>query len=233
MTGTEGAFVQGLDDVLIAVGIVVLIVRQFRWRSARPRRMLRLPVIVLVVGLGYLLAPPWHGLGWSVADWLIAGELGVDAATGLAMGYVTRFRVLDGELRYRLTTAGLWLWLVFIALRAGSFVLAESWGARGAETTGVILLTFGVNRLAAALVVRRRARCARVREPHSTAGVGLSHAAPKSRWRYNRASSAPSASSPIGPSRSARVWKALLSNDSPARRRASSRAASHARSPSL
>ena len=91
------------------------------------------------------------------ADWLVVAELGLVAVTGTVMGYVTHFRRAGGRLQYRLTGVGLILWAVFVAIRVGNFALANLLGANVAEATGLILLSFGVNRLAAIAVVRRRA----------------------------------------------------------------------------
>ncbi|WP_163570375.1 hypothetical protein [Fodinicola feengrottensis] len=41
-------------------------------------------------------------------------------------------------------------------IRVGSFVVAAQVGAHLLETTAAIMLSFGVNRLASSLVVRRR-----------------------------------------------------------------------------
>ncbi|WP_162834483.1 hypothetical protein [Amycolatopsis circi] len=142
-----------VDDVLIAVAVGILIVRQFQWRSAEPRRMLLMPILLIVIGLvclGFEL-----GGGLQPADWLLVGELVLVAGTGTAMGYVTRFRQADG-LQYRLTGAGIGLWAVFLAIRIGSFALAGVLGAHLLDATGLILVSFGVNRLAASLVVRHR-----------------------------------------------------------------------------
>ncbi|WP_370935198.1 hypothetical protein [Amycolatopsis sp. cg13] len=144
-----------VDDVLLALGIGILIVRQFQWRSAEPRRMLLMPVLLIVVGLVYLGFE--LGGGFESADWLLVGELVLVAGTGTAMGYVTRFRQAGG-LQYRLTGAGIVLWAVFLAVRVGSFALASVLGAHLLDATGLILVSFGVNRLAASLVVRRRIR---------------------------------------------------------------------------
>ncbi|MYW89420.1 hypothetical protein G3I59_01920 [Amycolatopsis rubida] len=146
-----------VDDVLIAVAAGILIVRQFQWRSAEPWRMLVMPLALIAVGLG------WLGFeldgGFQRADWLLIGELVLVAGTGAAMGCVTRFRQADG-LQYRLTGAGIALWAVFLAVRVGSFALAGVLGAHLLDATGLILVSFGVNRFAASLVVRRRiARC--------------------------------------------------------------------------
>lgn len=155
-----------VDDVLITVGIVVLIVRQFVWRSTQLHRMLRLPVVIIATGLGYLVIELWGGFRWVEADWIIIGELLLVAVTGTVMGFVTRFRRVGQHLDYKLSPAGIWWWALFIAIRVGSFVLASSLGANLADATGLILLSFGTNRLAAILVVRRRARAALSAEPH-------------------------------------------------------------------
>ncbi|GAB3362809.1 hypothetical protein [Amycolatopsis echigonensis] len=141
-----------VDDVLIVVAVGILIVRQFQWRSAEPRRMLLMPLLLIAVGLVYL---GFEVRGLQRADWLLVGELVLVAGTGAAMGCVTRFRRAGG-LQYRLTGAGIVLWAVFLAIRIGSFALAGVLGAQLLDATGLILVSFGVNRLAASLVVRRR-----------------------------------------------------------------------------
>lgn len=145
------------DDVLVAVGGVVLVVRQFLWRSAELHRMLRLPVVLVAVALAYLAVELRSGFRWVPGDWVVVGELALVALTGTAMGHVTRFSAERGQLRYRLTVPGLWLWAGFVAIRLGSYGLASALGADLADATGLILLSFAVNRLAAVLVVRRRA----------------------------------------------------------------------------
>jgi len=67
------------------------------------------------------------------------------------------FRTVGEQLQYKLSTLRVWLWAVFILIRLGSFLLASGLGANLAEATGVILLSFGADRLAAVIVVRRRA----------------------------------------------------------------------------
>jgi hypothetical protein len=145
------------DDVIITIGISVLIVRQFIWRSAELNRMLRMPVVVIAAGIACLAFELWAGFHWVAADWLVVAELGLVAVTGTVMGYVTHFRRACGQLQYRLTGVGLILWAVFVAIRVGNFALANQLGANLAEATGLILLSFGVNRLAAIAVVRHRA----------------------------------------------------------------------------
>jgi hypothetical protein len=145
------------DDLIIAVGIAVLIIRQFLWRSADLARMLRMPVVVIGAGIVYLRVELRHGFVWSATEWLVLAELVLVAITGTIMGHVTRFRRVEGGVQYRLTRPGVLLWAAFVAIRVGGFALAHLLGARLLETTGMILVSFGANRLAASLVVRRRA----------------------------------------------------------------------------
>lgn len=145
-----------LDDAIISVGIIILIVRQFVWRSTQLRRMLRLPVAIVGAGLVYLVIELGGGFRWVAVDWIIIGELVLVAMTGTVMGVVTRFRTVNGHLQYKLSAAGVGLWALFIVIRIGAFCLASALGANLADATGIILLSFGANRLAAILVVRRR-----------------------------------------------------------------------------
>ena len=157
MSWNWGTINEVADDALVAVGILILIARQFIWRSAELHRMLRLPLIIVGAGIVYLLAELWGGFHWVPGDWFVLGELALVALTGTAMGFVTRFRPNQERLQYKLTAVGLWLWLAFVAIRIGSFWLASVFGANLGAVTGLILLSFGVNRLAAIVVVRRRA----------------------------------------------------------------------------
>jgi hypothetical protein len=153
-----GAINQIADNAFITIGIGVLIVRQFIWRSAQLHRMLRLPVLIIVAGFILLITELWGGFDWLPADWFIVAELGLVAVTGTAMGYVTQFRTVESGLQYRLTGIGLALWGVFIVIRIGFFALASIFGANLLAATGLILLSFGVNRVAAITIIRRRAR---------------------------------------------------------------------------
>ncbi|WP_154606168.1 hypothetical protein [Arthrobacter sp. AQ5-05] len=152
-----GAVNQIADEAIITVGIAVLIIRQFIWRSARLDRMLRMPTIVIGAGIVYLIIELAGGFAWVSADWLIIAELGLVAITGTAMGYATHFRKANDHLQYRLTWIGVILWAMFVVVLIGNFALASVLGANLAAATGLILLSFGINRLAAIIVVRHRA----------------------------------------------------------------------------
>lgn len=147
-----------VDDLLITAGIGVLIVRQFIWRTAELSRMLWMPAIAVAAGLAYLVVELRAGFHWVGADWLVVAELAMVAITGTVIGYATRFRKNRDRLQYRLTGLGLLPWVVFVAVRVGNFWLAGTLGADLADTSGLILLSFGVNRLTAITVVRHRAK---------------------------------------------------------------------------
>ncbi len=157
MSWDWGTINQVADEALVTAGIGFLIVRQFLWRSAELRRMLWMPAIILGLGIVSLLGEV-QGLRWVPADWCIPGELVLVFLTGTAMGYVTHLRTAQQRVQYKLTGAGIALWAVFLTIRIGSFFLASALGANLSDAMGPILLSFGTNRLAATLIVRRRVR---------------------------------------------------------------------------
>lgn len=167
-----GATNQVADTVIIGLGIAVLIVRQFIWRSGQMRRMLRMPMALIGAGLIYLVIEMHAGNSWVPGDWLVLAELGLVAITGSVMGRATVFRLVNGGLQYRLSAVGLILWAVFVAVRIGNFALAGVLGAKLSAATGLILLSFGINRLAAIVVVRRRARSYVAMKAPETTGTG-------------------------------------------------------------
>jgi hypothetical protein len=167
------------DDAVVAGGIALLVVRQFLWRSAEPRRMLRLPLGVIVVGFGYLGSELRAAGRWTSADWSILAELVLVSLTGVVMGRVTRFRATGDRLQYRLTGVGIWLWALFVAIRVGSYGLAHAMGSDLAGATGPLLISFGANRLLSVLVVRARTRALLGGAGVPTASARLTPAGPR------------------------------------------------------
>lgn len=155
---TWSAFLDVADDVIVVLGILFLIVRQFLWRDARAHRLLRLPVIVIDLGIVLVVWNVIQGEVFTDLDALMLfAELVLVAATGSIMGRSTVFRRVQGLLQYKLNRWAIALWALFIAIRVGSFLLAAHLGAHVLETSGAILISFGGNRLASSLVVLRRA----------------------------------------------------------------------------
>ena len=146
------------EDIAVGCGIAYLIVRQFRWRDLVPSRMLTLPLILLVCGVIDVLWSAWSGSPITGRDaGVLAAELVLVAITGSVMGWATVYRINGDRLQYRLTRAGIALWAVFVGIRVCSFALAAHLHAHLLESSGAIVVSFGVNRLACSLVVRRRA----------------------------------------------------------------------------
>jgi hypothetical protein len=89
---------------------------------------------------------------------VFAAELLLVAATGTLMGTRYRFRDAPAGQQCRLNRSGVVLWAVFVCIRVAALILAAQLGAKFLETTGAVLMSFATNRLAASLVVQRRAQ---------------------------------------------------------------------------
>ena len=148
----------GLDTLLITVGILFLIVRRFFWRELEPTKLLKFPLLMIGLGIAWMV---WDVVNGATFDLISLGVVGIEAilvcGTGLVIGLMTQFRQSSGHVSYRLLPTGVLLWLVFLAIRIGSF-LADKLGFHLLDTTGAILVSFGINRLAAALVIRHKFR---------------------------------------------------------------------------
>jgi hypothetical protein len=161
------------DDVLIAAGITWLIARQFWWRDVAG--LLRLPLILLVVGgcsIGADLLSHGEHIS-SIGVTLLVAELLLVATTGAVMGTRYQFRTTCAETQCRLDATGLLLWAVFLGIRISSLILASQVGAKLLESTGVVLVSFATNRLAASVLVLRRAQQREVVRDEYDAGIGV------------------------------------------------------------
>ena len=146
-----------IETVATVFLLALLVLRQFQWKAASEARLLRLPAILILAGVVEFCVSLFRGeaLTWEAIGALTV-ELVLVSTIGLIMGRLSILRVLDGQSFYRLTRIGILLWALFLAVRIGSFALARVMGIHILETTGVILISFGLNRLASALVIRRR-----------------------------------------------------------------------------
>jgi hypothetical protein len=146
-----------LDHVLVTAGIVWLIARQFTWRDVSD--LLRWPVLLLAFGAISATLGVLHGERISLSGAAVfAAELLLVAATGTLMGTRYRFRDAPAGQQCRLNRSGVVLWAVFVCIRVAALILAAQLGAKFLETTGAVLMSFATNRLAASLVVQRRAQ---------------------------------------------------------------------------
>ncbi|MFK4791610.1 hypothetical protein [Microbacterium sp. ZW T5_56] len=137
--------------------------RQTQWRAFEPGRIWRGPIILAVVGLGYL-AYTTTAIGTLDIAVLVL-ELAISVGIGALMGAIATFRPLTAEDRVRDPRAqwasrtgavGIVLWVAMIAVRIGIDVLAGMAGSHLATSTGVILLVFAANRAGRAITMGAR-----------------------------------------------------------------------------
>jgi hypothetical protein len=146
-----------MDTIAVIAGIGFLISRQFLWRAADAARLFVLPLCIVGAGVVWVAWEVLRGEPLTLLTLaVVCAEAVLVSATGMAMGWMTQIRERNGVLSYRLVPGGLVLWGVFLAIRVGSFVLAGRLGAHLLDTTGAITVSFGINRLANSVVVRRR-----------------------------------------------------------------------------
>lgn len=146
-----------LDSLLATAGIAVLIARQFFWRRTDPARLLKFPLVIVAVGLVWMSWDLAHGAVLSRLALVVVGaEAALVFLTGVAMGLMTQLRRRGSVLSARLAPAGVGLWGIFLAVRIASFVVAGRAGVHLLDTAGAIMLSFGINRLASAAVLKTR-----------------------------------------------------------------------------
>ena len=149
-------------EILAVIGVIGFIIfRQVQGEPLRGRRTVLLPVILTVIGFTDLRGNGGAHLQPSDVTCLIVGAAG-SAVIGLAFGAVTRLESRNGYLWARLPVRGLWLWAALAAWRGISFALAAAMHAHIAASSATRLFSLGVNRLAQAAVIVRRAMAAGV-----------------------------------------------------------------------
>ncbi len=109
-----------LDRLAVVVGIVVLIARQFRWRVADPRTLLRLPLALVGIGALTIAQEVFTGAALTARTVaLLAAELALVGLLGATMGRLMQVRADAGRWRYRLSPRGIAFWALFVAIRVG------------------------------------------------------------------------------------------------------------------
>ena len=140
--------------VLAIIGYVIF--RQVQGEPLRGRRAVVLPAVLTVVGFLNLRSGSGAHLAPADLACLAVGAAG-SAATGLALGAVTRLQARGGHLWAQLPLRGLWLWAALVAWRVAMVVLASGLHAHVAASSATLLFSLGVNRLAQAAVIVPRA----------------------------------------------------------------------------
>jgi hypothetical protein len=153
-SGHSGA---GSLPVIIGTAVVIVIVlRRMRGRELRPRRLLTLPLIVLIVGAGAALpqmaTTHLHGL-----DYLIAAiDLVLSIGLGAARGFTVQIYRNTGTFFYRYGRATVLLWCLSIGLRFMLGIFGSLHGASPLVASGSVILMLGLTLLCQNVIVRCR-----------------------------------------------------------------------------
>jgi hypothetical protein len=157
---------QGLIYGLVAVAVLVLVVRrQMALRPINPGSMMRVPAILLVIGLvsDRTLLDRLNSPAGALL--LVAGLL-IGVAGGVARGLSQRLIWREGVVYTRGTRWTLVLWLATVLLRVGMAALGAA--VHAPEGTGEVLLFLAVTLGVQNLLLMRRAGLSFVNRP--TAG---------------------------------------------------------------
>jgi hypothetical protein len=146
----------------ILAGLAVLVfvsVRQMTWQTVRLGQLMKLPLIMLAIGVITTANAFSHGNAphFGAADaMIISVELVAAVVGGWLMGRLTQIATIDGRTMSRLRPLGLATWIGFIALRIGFAVIAHVLGAGLASGTETILFMVAIVKATQGLTIRER-----------------------------------------------------------------------------
>ncbi|MCZ4096764.1 hypothetical protein [Streptomyces sp. H39-C1] len=142
-------------EVLAVIAIVAYVIgRQLLGEPLRGKRVILLPAVLAVVGLTRLGG---HGAVQPADVALLVVGAVIAAAIGTGQGSMMRLRNRDGGLWGQMPARSLWLWAALIGSRLTLMLLASTMGAQVAASSAPIVLMLGINRLAQAAMITRRA----------------------------------------------------------------------------
>lgn len=137
--------------VLIATVVVVVIARRFTGSPVGARSAL---VPVALTGYGLSTLATARPTAADIA--LLAAELVLGVAAGLARGATIRLYLRDGRPWQRYTVATLLVWIAMVAVRVGFALAGHAMGA-DLSVAGTSMATFGVSLVVESLLVSWRA----------------------------------------------------------------------------
>jgi hypothetical protein len=146
-----------LEILIGAVVVVVVIVGQVKGQMLRGRRVILLPVVLLIIGLVGLAGV--HGMT-ALGVGLIGLSTAIAAAIGMAQGAWMHLEERPGGLWGRMPGRAVWLWGALVLSRIAVIALGALLGAKAASSTDAILFVLGVNRLAQGGIITLRAMAA-------------------------------------------------------------------------
>ncbi|KIF75707.1 hypothetical protein QR77_21055 [Streptomyces sp. 150FB] len=145
-----------LLEVLVAIAVIIGVIAQhLRGEPLRAKRLLLLPLVLLIAGVAVLRDDFAHlatnDIACLVVSVVVAGGI------GLAQGAALRLESQGGTLYARMPAHGLWLWGALLVSRGVIMAVAFQIDAEVSRSTSTILLLLGINRLGQAAVVLPRA----------------------------------------------------------------------------
>jgi hypothetical protein len=152
-----------MENVLIILAVVAVIgaaiLRQLKGEPLRGRRIVLLPIVLVIIGAMNLSGMK----SLTTLDIVcIAASAAIAVAIGISQGALLHLESRHGGLWGQMPTTGLWWWAALIGSRLAVFVIASVIGAKAATSLDSILLVLGLNRLAQAAVIVARALAAGV-----------------------------------------------------------------------
>ncbi|HEY8721962.1 DUF1453 domain-containing protein [Pengzhenrongella sp.] len=142
-----------VEIVLILAAIFYVIARRMIGEPAQGKRMLALPVILLVVGLSNLSGPTLSAM--SVAFLVVT--CGISVVLGAMRGASVRLTERHGLAFVQYTKVTVALWVANLAIKFGANVLFGAIDPGDATTaSNSLFLTFGISLLVEGIVVLTR-----------------------------------------------------------------------------
>jgi hypothetical protein len=143
-----------VEIAALAAAVGYVVVTQLRGQALQAKRLVLLPLVLIVIGLSGLAG--MTGVGADDVACITASAL-IAAAIGLAQGALTHLDSRDGTLWGRMPAKGMWLWAALIVSRVVVMVVARGIGAEAAASLDSVIVVLGINRLAQAGVMAGRA----------------------------------------------------------------------------
>jgi hypothetical protein len=154
---THGGSVPSPVTILLVVAAVGYVLwSRMQGRPLKMRRLILLPVILVVLGITDLTGSSAPHLTSKDIAFLVIG-VAISAILGAARGATIQLYSKQGELwqRYRKSTVG--LWVALIVAKVILLAVAGSAGASAGGGTNSLLLSLGISLLAEAAIVGPRA----------------------------------------------------------------------------
>ncbi|WP_433206585.1 hypothetical protein ACQP00_39800 [Dactylosporangium sp. CS-047395] len=146
--------------LLIAVAAIVLVmIRRFAGEPLEARRLIVVPVVLLLIG-GYSLAQVDFATAAQhpVVDGAVLGAGAVLAVLGgVVRGLTVKVFVQNGHVWYRYTLVTIAVWIGLIVLRVGQTFAGRALDADSAVLSAGLLVILGLSFLGEAAIVGRRA----------------------------------------------------------------------------